>query len=107
MDSLGCEYSAKDGFLKVKRGVMIATSEKVKNLYKLIGKTAVNGVVKVEPNQEESSFIVKEVVIVKTYSKMLVIIEDKAWKKKKLGSHFKFDESLNLTHLFLLSMSVS
>ena len=93
--------------MEVKRGAMIATSEKVKNLYNLIGKTAVSGVVKVEPHQEESSFVVKEVAIVKTYNKMSVTIEDKAWKKKKLSSHFKFDESLNSTHLFLLSMSVS
>ena len=61
LDTLGCEYSTNDGFLEVKRGAMIATSEKVKNLYNLIGKTAVSGVVKVEPHQEESSFVVKEV----------------------------------------------
>ena len=55
---------------------------------------------KVEPCQERSSSIVNEVERVKKYNKLVVTTKDKALKKKKkLVSHVKFDESLNLTHV--------
>ena len=55
---------------------------------------------KVEPRQGRSSSVVKEVASVKEYNKVKVITGDKAWRKKKLVSHVKFDESLNSTHVY-------
>ena len=52
LDAFGFEYSTKGGFMKVRRGALVAMKgEKVKNLYKLIGKTIVGGAMKVEPRQ--------------------------------------------------------
>ncbi|GMN61561.1 hypothetical protein TIFTF001_030643 [Ficus carica] len=54
------------GFMEVKRGALLdMKGEKVKNLYKLIGKTVVGGAVRVEPCQERSSSVAQEVARVK------------------------------------------
>ena len=77
LDTLGCEYSAKQGgFIEARRSALVAMKgEKVRNLYMLIRKTIVGRAMKVEP----------------TY-------EGKAWMKRKLGSCVKYDESLNSTY---------
>ena len=62
LDTLGCEYSAKSGFIEIRKSASFdMKGEIVKNLYKLIGKTVVGEVVKVEPCQERSSSVAKEV----------------------------------------------
>ncbi|EXC19631.1 Transcription factor ORG2 [Morus notabilis] len=113
LDTLGCEYYAKSGFMQVNRGDLVAIKgEKVKNLYKLIGTTVVGGAIKEELCQEESSSVMKEVVGVKWCNKMWIIVEDNkdkmvktcgsedALKKKKTIPHVKFDKSLNLAHVY-------
>lgn len=67
---------------------------------------------KEEPCQDESSFVMKEVTGVKEFDKMLITVEDNkdkmvkscgcedALKKKKTDPQVKFDESLNLTHVY-------
>ncbi|GMN61563.1 hypothetical protein TIFTF001_030638 [Ficus carica] len=66
LDTLGCECSAKSGFMKVKRGALVAmTGEKVKNQYNLIRKTVVGGAVTVEPCQKMPSSVAKQVARVK------------------------------------------
>ena len=87
--------------MEVKRGALVAMNgEKVKNLYKLIGKIVVGGAVKVEQYQERSSSVAKEVTRVKKCNKLAVTTEDKVWRKKKSVSRVKFDESLNSTHVY-------
>ncbi|GMN61559.1 hypothetical protein TIFTF001_030644 [Ficus carica] len=57
---------ANSGFMEVKRGASVAMKgEKVKNLYKLMGKTTVGGAVRVESCQERSSSVAQEVARVK------------------------------------------
>ena len=47
--TLGYEYFAKGGFMEVRKGALVAMKgKKVKNMYKLIGKTVVGGAMKVE-----------------------------------------------------------
>ena len=47
-------------------------SEKVRNLYMLIGKSIVSGAIKVEPRYRKFSYAVKEWVKVKDHNKTLV-----------------------------------
>ena len=101
LDTLGCEYSAKGSFMKVRKDTLVVMKgEKVKNLYRLIGKIFVSRAVKVEPCQERSSSAVKEVARMNECNKLAVTTEGKAWKKKKSVFCVKFNESLNSTHVY-------
>ncbi|EXC07287.1 hypothetical protein L484_021194 [Morus notabilis] len=111
----GLEYYMNGSFMQVKKGeLVVMKGEKVKNLYKLIETTVVDGAMKVESSHKEYSSIVKEVAGVQECNKMLMTVEDDKdkmvknygsdqdalKKKKKKVSRVKFDESLNLIHVY-------
>ena len=62
LDSLGYYYSVKDGVMTINKGALVAMKDqKVRNMYKLVGKTILGGAVMVEPHYEKFSSSSKEV----------------------------------------------
>ena len=103
--------------MKINKGGLVAMKgKKVKNLYTLIGKTILREAMKVESHYEESFASVKEVVKVEEHNKMIktpLLVKsthlhknesncqrNEVMNKTKTISRVKFEESLNLTHVY-------
>ena len=117
LDNLDYDFSTKNGIMKINKGTLVAMNgKKVKILYTLIGKTILSEAMKVEPSHKESFASVKEIVEVNEHNKMIKTqfsIKSTHWhknksnckmnevmKKTKTVSRVKFDENLNLTHVY-------
>ena len=103
--------------MKINKGGLVAMKgKKVKNLYTLIGKTILREAMKVELHHEESFASVKEVVKLEERNKMIktpFLVKsthlhknesncqrNEVMNKTKTISRVKFEESLNLTHVY-------
>ena len=82
---LGYDYSSKDGMMTINKDALVAMKvQKVRNLYKLVGKTILGGAAVVEPHHERFLSNSKEVARVKGCSKMMhTLVADEGCKHKE------------------------
>ena len=91
LDTLGCEYSAKSGSMEVRKGAL--NGEKVKNLYRLIGKTVVGGAI-------SSKVFVRCERSCKSERVQQGEGDNRRQNLEKEEINFSCDESLNSTHVY-------